>query len=255
MINREIVVVTGDGADQACGKALQALAAGLEAALRDRNYADVAICGGSSTAALLRQMVSPAAPKTWADVKQRLRFWPGDERVVKTSSPDYNFTRINEDLLLPLGLRPGQKPWFVPSPEEPDGGVAEFNETFIEETGGELSALLAAAGGAGAGFGHFFSVFSDTLPVVEHGKGYAYVVTADKAPPRRMTLRVETCQSAATVLLIIAGGRADVLNAFCEAGPASECPCRVLKYALRGVANPKLLLCTWGNGSVPKIEF
>ena len=254
MKRRKIICAHGANAEQAAGEAFGPL---VEAACNlPFGVIVAAIAGGRSTAPLWEVMAeaSRAQDPDWRQLLEDLVFRPLDERIVAPENHDYNFNDLRCRLFDRLELRSDQVRWFEPQPDLPDGGVDLYNAEFTG-SGGKVDIVIAAVGPRNAGAGHYGSVFADTLAAIGMQTGYVAVQTKDKQPPRRMTLGPAACSKAPIVVLVVSGGREDILADFAREGDPAECPARTLKDADDDVVDPVLIVMTWvSKEALPVLE-
>ncbi|HEY4440868.1 MAG TPA: 6-phosphogluconolactonase [Candidatus Elarobacter sp.] len=171
----------------------------LAEALAARDFAHIALAGGSTPRAMNALL---AAPPRRAQVDwQRVVFWFGDERCVPPEDPESNYRMNRETLLEPLKIEPGRV-HRMHGEGDPEPAAADY-AAVLQSQLGELPVLDLVLLGMGPD-GHTASLFPDTTGAI----GRLDLCVAHYVPKLdrwRMTLTPRTINAAREVA-ITAGG-------------------------------------------------
>lgn len=195
----------------------------LAAALSDRPRASMSLAGGSTPAAVYRQLVEGG--EGWPTVDwSRIDLYLGDERAVEPDHPDANARLAMETLVQPLGRSAPQL--FLPV------GIAHSVEAaadaYDELVPDVLDLCLLGIGEDG----HVASLFPGQPTLEEMSRKVVPVHDSPKPPPDRISLtpRVLADARALAVLARGEGKQEPVRLALAVEGPASELPARLARH-------------------------
>ncbi|RJT79024.1 6-phosphogluconolactonase [Arthrobacter cheniae] len=183
----------------------------------DRGTATVVLTGGSmGTAALEAVAESPAhSAVDWANV----HFWWGDERFLGTNDPDRNAVQARGALLDHITVDPDKVHEFGSKDEFPDENAAalDYAEQLAAAARAELDIdadavqpdprlprfdVLLLGVGPDA---HIASLFPEMAGIRTKGTTTVGVADAPKPPPQRVSLTLETINTAQEVWLSVSG--------------------------------------------------
>ena len=130
----------------------------VEATLRYRQVADVALAGGSTPRAM--NALLAAAPRRSHVDWERVRFFFGDERTVPPDDPESNYRMTRETLFDPLGI-PAEHVFRMRGEDEPQAAAAAYADVLVRELGSRPRFDLLFLGMGPDG--HTASIFPGTL--------------------------------------------------------------------------------------------
>jgi 6-phosphogluconolactonase len=188
-------------------------AAVLRATLATRDFAHVALAGGSTPRTMNALLC--AAPLRSAVDWERIVFWFGDERCVGPDDPESNYRMNRETLLTPLGIAQNHV-HRMRGEDDPGAAAADYAALLTRDLGPQprLDLILLGMGPDG----HTASLFPGTVTGIERTALCIahYVPQLDRW---RLTL-TPTAMNAARHVAITAGGpeKAGALAAVLE-GP------------------------------------
>ena len=210
-----IVTVLPDAAALAAAAADHTVAV-LRATLAGRDFAHVALAGGSTPRAMNALLCAP--PLRAAVDWERIVFWFGDERCVGPDDPESNYRMNRETLLKPLGIAENRV-HRMRGEDDPGAAAADYTALLTRDLGPQprLDLILLGMGPDG----HTASLFPGTVKGIERSALCIahYVPQLDRW---RMTLTPTTINAARHVA-ITAGGheKAGALAAVLE-GPRDD---------------------------------
>ena len=185
----------------------------VEATLRFRQVADVALAGGSTPRAMNALLTSPArrASVPW----ERVRFFFGDERTVPPESADSNYRMTRETLFDPLGISASQV-FRMHGEDEPHAAAAAYARVLAAELGVRPRFDLLYLGMGPEG--HTASLFPGTLASIDDAQ-LAVANWIEVLATWRITLTPHVINDAAHVVITTAGAsKSDAVAAALE-GP------------------------------------
>jgi 6-phosphogluconolactonase len=197
--------------------AAELIAGQLDAAVRDRGRASLAISGGRSPWGMLDQLAVQAVP--WESV----HLFQVDERIAQIDDEARNWKRFLAGSLARHVLPENRHPMPVEI-EAPDGAADEYARTLVEWTG-QPPRLDVVHLGIGTD-GHTASLFADDPPLEETGR----LVAASRRHEgyRRLTLTLPALAKARSIVWFAVGAeRRAVLTRLFDgdiAIPASRVP-------------------------------
>jgi 6-phosphogluconolactonase len=185
----------------------------VEATLRYRQTADIALAGGSTPRAMNVLLASP--PRRGQVAWNRVRFFFSDERTVGPDDPDSNYRMNRETLFDPLGIPPEQI-FRIQGEDDPPAAAAAYADVLVRELGSRPRFDLLYLGMGPDG--HTASIFPGTPPSIDDTK-LCVAVWVEKFTTWRITLTPHVINDA-THVVIAAGGaaKADALHAVMD-GP------------------------------------
>jgi 6-phosphogluconolactonase len=174
-----------------------------------RGEASIVLTGGGIGVATLRELAN--SPARYAIEWSRLSIWWGDERFLPSGHPDRNETQAREALLDFVDVDPAR---VHPMPAS-DGVDGDDLDAAAERYADELAAAAQPDDhGASPSFdilllglgpdGHIASLFPEA-PALYDERLVVPVRGAPKPPPTRISLSLETINSAREIWLIAAG--------------------------------------------------
>jgi 6-phosphogluconolactonase len=204
--------------------AARLLAAALGQILQRRPTAVLAVPGGRSAGAILRELAAAAA-LPW----ERVHVVLADERIVPLGSAERNFAVVEESLVRPLTARgalpAGNVHPFVLDTAAADLGAGAYGE-ILRPHGGRVHVVLLSAGEDG----HVASLFPGGS-VLRDDPGYFIVEDSPKPPPRRLTASRTLLRAAEAAVLVFAGEpKRAAYEAFAAPGAYwADCPAALVK--------------------------
>jgi 6-phosphogluconolactonase len=185
----------------------------VEATLRYRQIADVALAGGSTPRAM--NALLAASPRRSHVAWDRIRFFFGDERSVPPDDPESNYRMTRETLFDPLGIPP-EHIFRIHGEADPQTAAEEYAEVLVRELGSRPRFDLLYLGMGPDG--HTASIFPGTLATIDDSK-LVVANWVEKFKTWRVTLTPHVINDA-THVVITAGGasKADALHAVLD-GP------------------------------------
>jgi 6-phosphogluconolactonase len=185
----------------------------VEATLRYRQIADVALAGGSTPRAM--NALLSASPRRSHVAWDRIRFFFGDERSVPPDDPESNYRMTRETLFDPLGIPP-ERIFRIHGEDDPQTAAEEYAEVLVRELGSRPRFDLLYLGMGPDG--HTASIFPGTFSAIDDAK-LVVAIWVEKFKTWRITLTPHVINDA-THVVITAGGasKADALHAVLD-GP------------------------------------
>jgi 6-phosphogluconolactonase len=190
----------------------------LSDAQAERGVASLVLTGGRIAAQIYAAVRdSPARDAVdWS----RVELWWGDERFLPSGDPDRNETQARDAFLSALPVDPARVHPMPASdgPHGSDAGAAAA--AYAAELGAASSAFDVVLLGVGED-GHVASLFPG-YPGLTDPRPVADVHDSPKPPPVRITLTLQTLNTAAEVWLLASGdGKADAVREALHNSPAS----------------------------------
>jgi 6-phosphogluconolactonase len=185
----------------------------VEATLRYRQLADVALAGGSTPRAMNTLLAS--SPRRSQVPWNRIRFFFGDERSVPPDDPESNYRMTRETLFDPLGIPP-EHIFRIHGEDDPQTAAEEYAEVLVRELGSRPRFDLLYLGMGPDG--HTASIFPGTFATIDDSK-LVVANWVEKLKTWRITLTPHVINDA-THVVITAGGasKAEALHAVLD-GP------------------------------------
>ncbi len=185
----------------------------VSAVHRERDFAHVALAGGSTPRAV--NALLAAEPRRKAVDWLRVVFWFGDERCVPPSHPDSNYRMNAETLLEPLAIAHAQV-HRMRGEDDPSAAAADYDAVLVRELG-ERPRLDLVLLGMGPD-GHTASLFPGTITAIDNDKRcIAHYVP--QLGTWRLTLTPRAINAARNVAITAGGAeKADALRGVLE-GP------------------------------------
>jgi 6-phosphogluconolactonase len=185
----------------------------VEATLRYRQIADVALAGGSTPRAM--NALLAASPRRSHVPWDRVRFFFGDERCVPPDDPESNYRMTRETLFDPLGIPP-EHVFRVHGEDDPQTAAETYADVLTRELGSRPRFDLLYLGMGPDG--HTASIFPGTFATIDDSK-LVVANWVEKFKTWRITLTPHVINDA-THVVITAGGasKADALHAVLD-GP------------------------------------
>jgi 6-phosphogluconolactonase len=180
----------------------------VAAALREREFADVGLAGGSTPRAMNLLLAAP--PRRAAVAWERVRFFFGDERSVPPEDPESNYRMTRETLLEPLGIAP-ERVFRMHGEDEPQAAAAAYAEVLLNELGARprFDVLFLGMGPDG----HTASIFPGTYDGIDDTK-LAVANWVEPLKTWRITLTPHVINAAAHVVITTGGAaKADAVHA------------------------------------------
>jgi len=179
----------------------------VRAALTERDFAHVALAGGSTPRAVNALLTAP--PRRDAVDWSRVVFWFGDERCVPPEDADSNYRMNRETLLDPLGID-AARVHRMRGEDDPTAAAADYDVVLRRELGERprLDLVLLGMGPEG----HTASLFPGTVAGIDNDKSCIahYVPKLDKW---RITLTPRAINDARNVAITAGGAeKADALH-------------------------------------------
>jgi len=134
----------------------------VEATLRYRQIADIALAGGSTPKAMNALLAS--SPRRGHVAWDRVRFFFGDERTVPPDDAESNYRMTRESLFEPLGI-PADHVFRMHGEDEPHAAAAAYAEVLVRELGSRPRFDLLYLGMGPDG--HTASIFPGTLAGID----------------------------------------------------------------------------------------
>jgi 6-phosphogluconolactonase len=174
-----------------------------------RGEASIVLTGGGIGIATLRELAD--SPARYAIEWRRLSVWWGDERFLPTGHPERNETQARDALLDSVDVHP-DRVHAMPASDGPDG---DDLDAAAERYAGELAAAAQPEDhGASPSFdilllglgpdGHVASLFPES-PALYDDRRVVPVRGASKPPPLRISLSLDTINTAREVWVVVAG--------------------------------------------------
>ena len=179
------------GAPALAEAAADRLAAWLEAALRARGTASLAVSGGATP--VLTHRALARRPLDWS----RVHVWFCDERAVGPDDPDSNHRLARDTLIAPAGIPDANVHRMIGEAPDLDAEA----ERYARALPAALDVLLLGIGPDG----HTCSLFPGSPLVTERVRRVAAVFDSPKPPPRRITLTPPTLAAAGDALMLVEG--------------------------------------------------
>jgi 6-phosphogluconolactonase len=186
----------------------------VEATLRYRQVADVALAGGSTPRAMNALLAS--SPRRGAVAWNRVRFFFGDERTVGPEDAESNYRMTRETLFDPLGI-PAENVFRIHGEDDPQAAADAYAQVLIRELGARPRFDLLYLGMGPDG--HTASIFPGTLAAIDDSK-LVVANWVEKFKTWRITLTPHVINDATHVVITAGGaGKADVLHAVLDGPP------------------------------------
>jgi 6-phosphogluconolactonase len=185
----------------------------VEATLRYRQIADVALAGGSTPRAMNNLLA--AMPRRTHVAWDRVRFFFGDERTVSPDDAESNYRMTRETLFEPLGI-PAKNIFRMHGEDEPQAAATAYAEVLVRELGSRPRFDLLYLGMGPDG--HTASIFPGTLAGIDDSK-LVVANWVEKFKTWRITLTPHVINDATHVVITTGGAaKADALHAVLD-GP------------------------------------
>lgn len=187
----------------------------------ERGEATVVLTGGSVGIATLREIAQ--SPAHLAVDWSKVNFWFGDDRFVETDSPDRNYGQAAEALLNQIPMDP-TRVHIMPASDtvaDLDEAVAQYaaelaaaaqaewhNDESREAEAAEVAPVVPRFDVLLLGLGpdaHIASLFPDMAGIRTKGVSVVGVRNSPKPPPTRVSLTLETINSAQEIWIVAAG--------------------------------------------------
>jgi 6-phosphogluconolactonase len=179
----------------------------VEATLRYRQVADVALAGGSTPRAMNALLAAP--PRRSHVPWQRVRFFFGDERTVAPDDAESNYRMTRETLFAPLGIPP-EHVFRMRGEDEPHAAAAAYAEVLVRELGARPRFDLLFLGMGPDG--HTASIFPGTLAAIDDSK-LVVANWVEQFKTWRITLTPHVINDATHVVITTGGSaKADALH-------------------------------------------
>jgi 6-phosphogluconolactonase len=179
----------------------------VEATLRYRQTADVALAGGSTPKAM--NALLAAAPRRSHVAWDRVRFFFGDERSVGPDDADSNYRMTRESLFDPLGI-PGNHVFRMHGEDDPQAAAAAYAEILVHELGSRPRFDLLYLGMGPDG--HTASIFPGTYAGIDDTK-LVVANWVEQFKTWRITLTPHVINDATHVVITTGGSaKADALH-------------------------------------------
>jgi 6-phosphogluconolactonase len=179
----------------------------VRAVLTERDFAHVALAGGSTPRAVNAVLTAP--PRRDAVDWSRVVFWFGDERCVPPDDPESNYRMSRETLFDPLGID-AARVHRMRGEDDPTAAAADYDVVLRRELG-ERPRLDLIMLGMGPD-GHTASLFPGTVAGIAEDKSCVahYVPKLDRW---RITLTPRAINDARNVMIAAGGAeKADALH-------------------------------------------
>jgi 6-phosphogluconolactonase len=179
----------------------------VEATLRYRRVADIALAGGSTPRAMNALLAAPPyrAGVAW----NRVRFFFGDERTVAPDDAESNYRMTRETLFEPLGIPP-EHIFRMHGENDPRVAAAAYAEVLVRELGARPRFDLLYLGMGPDG--HTASIFPGTFVDIDDTK-LAVANWVEKFKTWRITLTPHVINDATHVVITTGGSaKADALH-------------------------------------------
>jgi 6-phosphogluconolactonase len=193
--------------------AAEHIVAVLRETLTRRDYAHVALAGGSTPRAVNALLTAP--PHRDAVDWTRVAFWFGDERCVPPDDQDSNYRMNHETLLDPLGIDPARI-HRMRGEDDPGAAAADYDAVLRRELGenARLDLILLGMGPEG----HTASLFPGTVAGIDNDK-HCIAHYVPQLGKWRITLTPRAINAARNVAITAGGAeKAGALKAVLE-GP------------------------------------
>jgi 6-phosphogluconolactonase len=212
MADPKILTVLPDAAALAAAAADHVVEV-VRAALAQRDFAHVALAGGSTPRAVNALLVAP--PRRAAVEWSRVVFWFGDERCVPPDDEQSNYKMNRKTLLDPLRIRAAQV-HRMRGEDDPSAAAADYDVVLRRELGEtpRLDLILLGMGPDG----HTASLFPGTITALDKDK-HCIAHFVPQLDRWRMTLTPRAINAAHNVAITAGGAeKADALHGVLE-GP------------------------------------
>ncbi len=185
----------------------------VEATLRYRQVADIALAGGSTPRAM--NALLAAEPRRTHVKWDRVRFFFGDERTVPPSDPESNYNMTRETLFEPLGI-PESHIFRMHGEDDPQAAAEAYAQVLVRELGQRPRFDLLFLGMGPDG--HTASIFPGTLAGIDDTK-LVVANWVEKFKTWRITLTPHVINDATHVVVTTGGAsKAEALHAVLD-GP------------------------------------
>jgi 6-phosphogluconolactonase len=179
----------------------------VEATLRYRQIADVALAGGSTPKAM--NALLAAAPRRSYVAWDRIRFFFGDERSVGPDDAESNYRMTRESLFDPLGIR-ADHVFRMHGEDDPQAAAAAYAEILVRELGSRPRFDLLYLGMGPDG--HTASIFPGTYTGIDDTK-LVVANWVEQFKTWRITLTPHVINDATHVVITTGGSaKADALH-------------------------------------------
>jgi 6-phosphogluconolactonase len=179
----------------------------VEATLRYRQIADVALAGGSTPKAM--NALLAAAPRRGHVAWDRVRFFFGDERTVAPEDAESNYRMTRESLFDPLGI-PADHVFRMHGEDDPQKAAAAYAEVLVRELGSRPRFDLLYLGMGPDG--HTASIFPGTYAGIDDTK-LVVANWVEQFKTWRITLTPHVINDATHVAITTGGSaKADALH-------------------------------------------
>jgi len=179
----------------------------VEATLRYRQVADVALAGGSTPKAM--NALLAAQPRRGHVAWDRVRFFFGDERTVPPDDAESNYRMTRESLFDPLGIPP-EHVFRMHGEDEPQAAAAAYAAVLERELGSRPRFDLLYLGMGPDG--HTASIFPGTVAGIDDTK-LVVANWVEGFKTWRITLTPHVINDATHVVIATGGGaKADALQ-------------------------------------------
>ena len=207
----------------------------LRLSLKSSALRCVALSGGRIAEPFFVALAKQAAPPgTWDQV----HFFWADERCVGPADPESNFATARKSLLIPLGI-PEDRIHRIRGEEPPDFAALEAETELcrLARAGAQSQPVLDLVFLGMGENGHVASLFPGESEAEMASKAVYRPVTADKPPPRRITLGYAALAAASKMWVLVSGaGKAAALRESLQ--PEGQTP---LARVLRSRGNTRIL--------------
>jgi 6-phosphogluconolactonase len=179
----------------------------VEATLRYRRTADVALAGGSTPKAM--NVLLASSPRRSHVAWNRVRFFFGDERTVGPDDAEANYRMTRETLFDPLGIPPEQI-FRMHGEDDPQAAAAAYAGVLVRELGARPRFDLLYLGMGPDG--HTASIFPGTLAAIDDTK-LVVANWVETFKTWRITLTPHVINDATHVVIATGGAaKADALH-------------------------------------------
>jgi 6-phosphogluconolactonase len=186
----------------------------VEATLRYRQIADIALAGGSTPRAM--NTLLAAMPRRNSVPWSRIRFFFGDERTVAPDDAESNYRMTRETLFEPLGI-PDNHIFRMRGEDDPQAAAAAYAQVLVRELGARPRFDLLYLGMGPDG--HTASIFPGTYATIDDTQ-LVVANWVEKFKTWRITLTPHVINDATHVVITTGGdSKADALHAVLD-GPS-----------------------------------
>jgi 6-phosphogluconolactonase len=215
-------------ADDLAARAGAAVSQLLEAAVRQRGSASIALSGGRTPQGLYRHLASCHRDGVAWD---RVEFFWGDERSVPFDDARSNFRMARESLIDPLSVPP-EHVHPIPTDLAQEEAADAYERTLRSRFATEWPRFDLVLLGVGDD-GHTASLFPGS-PALQMSDRWVAATTAPVAPHDRLTLTLPAITHAAAIYVLAAGrSKAEAIRCALADKPDPRCPVSFIR-ATRG---------------------